>query len=311
MSLRLDLISEDEWKAVRSNGMQKTKWVNSHWITKLKLSVAPLRYSYDGLFIYNRVKHAPIKHRYIQTAETSPVFQLFCLHSNTFIPDYYNRPEFQYLPYWKSSSIDDNIINIFNSFELNKYSAGPKEELDFDNYILFALQSKSDQFDKQLFIDIIKWCNDNKRRIVLKLHPYTDPTNYIFPVLKDLKNQNMLNYVKIVTHEYNIDRLIEQSDKVWTFNSGVALNAILKGRPVATFWNSDYNPICARCYSPEGADRITYPDDVSLYRYLSWFYHRYTIDIGSDNVLDRFTELFDHFYRDQLTLELYMNMDWR
>jgi capsule polysaccharide modification protein KpsS len=311
MSLRLNLISEDEWKAIRSSGIQKTKWVNSHWITKLRKVVAQFKNDYDGLFLYTRVEHFPINARYIQTAETSPVFQLFCLHSNTFIPSFYNRPEYEYLPYWKSSSVDDNIVNTFRSFDLNKYSVGSKHELEFDGYILFALQSKIDQFDKELFVKIIEWCNDNKKLVVLKLHPYTTPDNYIFPILRELKSQQKLGYVKIVTHEYNIDTLIDQSDKVWTFNSGVTLNSILRGKPVSTFWNCDYNPLCTRCYTPEQANLTQYPNDDLLYRYLSWFYHRYTIDIGFDIAKDRFTQLFDHFYRDNKSLESYMSMDWK
>jgi capsule polysaccharide modification protein KpsS len=229
------------------------------------------------------------------------------VYSNS-LTDQINHQE---LNYWKNSSIDNSILDCFKALELNKYVSGQNVTIDFDSYILLPLQSLDYQFDLKIFVDIVRWSKDNKRLIVLKLHPFTEVTNYIFPILKKLKSARLLDYVKVVTHEYNIDALIEKADKVWTFNSGVALTSIIKGKPTSVFWNCVYSPLCKRCYSPEEADANPYPDDDILYRYLSWFYHRSTIDIGADTASDRFTELFDHFYRDQKSLELYMNIDWK
>ena len=308
---------QDRWRRIVDH---EAKWINSHWVSHLQTIVVPLKKNYNGHFFYDRVKHTPHKcnvwpcrsvKRELSVSETSPIFQLFSLHSNTFTHVHTDDVKFQQLEYWKSSSIDDNIVDTIKQFNLNKYEVGPNEDVEYNNYILFSLQSTEEHFDKRLFVDVIKWSKNNKRTIVLKLHPYTDANSYIFTLLKKLKEANLLEYIKVASHLYNINTLIDQCDKVWMFNSGVALNAILRGKPTATFMNSEYNPMSLRCSSPEQADLITYPSEDLLYRYLSWFYHRYTINIGADTAVDRFTQLFDHYYRDQKSLESYMNMNWK
>ena len=71
----------------------EAKWANSHWVSHLQTIVVPLKKNYNGHFFYDRVKHTPHKcnvwpcrsvKRELSVSETSPIFQLFSLHSNTF-----------------------------------------------------------------------------------------------------------------------------------------------------------------------------------------------------------------------------------
>jgi hypothetical protein len=307
MTLHLNLITEDEWKQARAKSIHKEKWPASHWISTLGNIITTLRDQYSGRFEYRADNHGSMCKNTLCVSETSPVFQLFCIHSDSFT----NQADFQNLTYWKHSSIDSNIFTIFNSYNLNKYETGSIHELDFDNFILFPLQSLQPNFDITTFTDIIKWSNNNKKRMLLKLHPFTEPNNYIFDILISMKNAGWLKHVKIVTHRYNINYLIDRSSSVWLFNSGVALNAIIRGKPVATFRKSRYNPLCTMVKSPEEADKVCYPNDDLLYQYLSWFYHRYTIDIGADSAISRFTELFDYYYKYNNSLESYMSKNWK
>jgi hypothetical protein len=307
MSLQLNVISGASWISGTKRSTQPQKWFNARWVEKLNTLVKPLANPYEGVLFYNSSRIIKTNVRSLTLRESSPVFQLMHLYSNSFT----DQTNYQELNYWKKSSIDNSIIERFKALDLNKYTPGQNKDIDFDSYVLVPLQSLDYQFDLKTFVDIIKWSKENKRLIVLKLHPFTEPTNYIFPILKKLKYSGLLEYVKVVTHRYNIDTLIEKSDKVWMFNSGVALNSIIRGKPTSVFWNCVYSPLCKRCYSPEEADANPYPNDDTVYKYLSWFYHRFTIDIGADTATDRFIELFNHFYRDQKSLELYMNIDWK
>lgn len=310
MALNIQTISARDWEQLRVT--QPKKWIHSKWVTQSNNTLAKHKTLYDGNVYYDSSTRVTTDKNTLVFHDNTPIFYLFKVFSHSFLPS----ATFNDLPYWKKSSIDDSIVNRFKANSLNKYEGGNQLYFPNHSYTLFALQSLPPPYiTRYEYIDIIvraiKWSSDNRKFVVFKAHPFMGKDHLFFKIYLKMKERGLTLYTSVIGDVHDIDQLIDSSDRVWTFNSGVALTAILRKKPVATFSNSDYNPLCARCYTIEEAAAIKYPSEDLIYRYLSWYYHKFTIDISSCDVNVRLQRLFDHFYKDSKSLESYIAMDWK
>jgi hypothetical protein len=308
MALNVEIPLKENWLAIRKKQLLAEKYVNH--IETLDSIIQGLSSKYNGNFVYSAFflyNSQFVKSRFLTLEENSPIFQLF----KTFSSDFTINASFRKLDYWKNSSIDENILEVFNSFNLNKYPKGAKK-LEYDDYILFALQDTQNiNFNLKTLVSIVDWSFKNKKKIVFKLHPESKTDTKIHEIFKLLTDKYPVRYYKVVNNSYDIQNLIDNANAVWSFNSGVSLNSLLKGKSTVSFMNSDLNPVCRFCKTPEEAFSVKPTNEEELMRFLSWYYHRFTIDITSKNANDRIKELFDLFYNEKKSLKHILNMDWK
>jgi hypothetical protein len=83
---------------------------------------------------------------------------------------------------------------------------------------------------------------------------------------------------------------------LWSFRSGSGLQAILKGKPVSYFHKPyDFHPICKYASSPQEAYEAVYNEE-NVKRFLSWYYHKLTLDITAENFEDRLYQRLDNYF---------------
>ncbi len=171
------------------------------------------------------------------------------------------------------------------------------------------MQSDSQQLDKnynrQLVQKTLQFAKENKVHILFKLHPFT---NYRTRFLQDLiifKGDNLLSpYSHIVSHKYNTNHLITNAQQVWTFSSGVALEAVIKHKKVVSFYSSnDFDAVVNIAYSPEEAfysNKINTEDSL---RFLTWYYYKLCIDLFSNTFDYNLYDRCDKFFNKKLSLK--------
>ena len=301
-----NMISSREWVKIHGEISNKVEMYTPA-IDSLHRIISEISLNYpNGEFVFNHDDMDLIKDKRLALGikDTSPIPFLFKLYSSTF-----NAKGNNFVDFWKKSSIDNSIIEKFKKHSHHKY----KSNDDFMNidepYILFVIQDYP-SFDFKLFIKLLKWSTENKRKIVFKTHPLTHKDFTFKKYWSILEVLKLTSFCEMIDNA-DLDDLIDKSQKVWSFNSGVSLAAVLRGKPVATFSNCDYNPVAVLCSTPEQADSIKLPDEENILRFLSWFYHRFTIDMTNENAKERFTELFDLFYKEGKPLEHILNLDWK
>ena len=220
----------------------------------------------------------------IQYTENSPIPYFFKMSPNQYFLESYT-PRL-WTRYDTNSSIRDKFKHA------NKYI--PRNQtFGFDkHYILFALQSinfRQNYMPTRLLLELIHWAETNKRYVLFKLHPFTQPDNQLLTYWKMLQDNGVIKkYAILVDHEFNIDELIDNAEMVWTYSSGVSLQAALKEKPVVVFTDAiDYAEICTICKSPAEAVMAKVNRDVD--RFLSWYYEKLIIDVNRFDLRDQIT----------------------
>lgn len=265
------------WLDLRST--QPGKWDTYSWIEKFETTLNQLAKNLDLTTTIGYCDAAYATDDLINYTENSPIPYLFKVSPNRYYIDNYSPA------LWKYSDIDSTIRN--NYVNPNKYKAGELEYVFEHNYVLFALQAnnfRSGAISQQLLLKIIHWAETSKTYVLFKLHPFTGENNRVIEFWNRLVELQVIKqYAVLVDSTYNTDSLIDGSRAVWTYSSGVALQGILKSKPVAVFNGSmDYAGAARVVTSPEEANLITAKSDDEVNRFLTWYYNKLVIDVSSD-----------------------------
>lgn len=304
MSLELNLLTEQDWVACRTNQPDKLK--NSYLIDRFNTAIYSIIDNFvNGSIYYNNiVPYNCISNNSLLYEETSPYINLFSI-----APKAYYTQDSSFCDLWKLTDIDSAIIDTFSGIPSSKYKNNELEYPISQNYILFAMQSDSQQLDKNYNKDgiasVLQFAIDNKINIVFKLHPFT---NYRTRFLKDLelfKSSNLLSkYSHIVSHKYSTNHLIANADQVWTFSSGVAMQAVIAGKKVSCFSSKHtFGPIVHTVSSPEDAFSSKKIESTDILRFLTWYYHKLCIDLHTDTFKAVLYDRCDKFFNKKLSLE--------
>ena len=304
MTLAHNLISVDDWISCREPYKLDTS--NAELIKLFNSGIYSLASRYTGVLCYYKyVKSKPHNSSSIlEYSESSPFARLFKVS-----PNGYYLYNYENIDLWKKAQVDTDILSKY-LYHTNKYKQpATLYEPNISDYILFTLQANA-TFAKHSFnirglFDIVKWANNNKQHILFKLHPFTPENSHIHNTWRILQEHGYITqYTVLIGKEYNLDSLIDGSKAVWTFSSGSGFQAILKGKPVAHFFkDTDYQPIATFATSPEEASSSKVCDTDKLYQYLSWYYHKLTIDVTADNFIDRLDRRFHDVYKKGKTLD--------
>ena len=276
----------ERWHNAR--GHQQDKWNNEHHIVTFNHALSRVTPP-DGMdVVYHKYDKRNYRKGLVHFVESSPVFYLFRLSPRSYYLD-----NFRYDDAWKKSRADHSYIDYFRSINTNKYSQKSTQTSFNFEYILFPLQSDpwkiKRTFDLDRIIDCMNWANENKRHVVYKLHPFSTPQSHIPRYFDMLEERGIMGeYNSVVSHESNIDYLIDHASAVWTFSSGAGFQALVKGKPVAHFHEDvDFKNITLFAKSAEHAAMAKAPSDDDLAKYLTWYYETLSIDATTKDLAQR------------------------
>jgi hypothetical protein len=304
MPIATNLISKSNW--ILSRELNNIETNNSYLIDYFNNAVQTLIPKYNGVLVYYKYVKNKIhmSNDLLEYSESSPFARLFKISPN----GYYL---YNYLPnnLWNRQDIDNHILEKY-LIHTNKYSQPTSlYNIQHKDYILFCLQSNASylphSFNLKGLFDIVKWANSNNKVVYFKIHPFTAADSHIFKIWQKLIDNGYINnQTVLVDKTYNLDHLIDNCKAVWTFSSGAGFQAILKNKPVAHFYqHTDYAPIATFANTPEEAYSAVRVSESDKLRYLSWYYHKLTIDVTNSNFIDRLDERFSQVFKKGMSIE--------
>jgi capsule polysaccharide export protein KpsC/LpsZ len=225
---------------------------------------------------------------YIEYGLNSPFCWLFY-----FNPDSHGKSLFDEMDELVSmSSIDTSVLKTLKEKHqkgFTKYRVDNVKTPDYKDYVLFTMQDvfvpemifPSDVITKNLVEEICLWAKDNKRNIVIRWHP-TMKEKHIKPYewWNRIQNKNEYTFFDV---DSNIVQLIQNCDMLWTKFSSTGLEAMLYGKPVACFQDTDYMTIANRVYSVEEASSSTAPKERDLHQFLTFYTKHFRVDLTNPN----------------------------
>lgn len=304
MVLSTNIISVEDWILYREPHKVETK--NSELIAAVNDAITLLKDKYVGSIVYYKyVKANPHNSRsIIEYSESSPFARMF-----KFSPSGYYLYNFKQNDLWKRHRIDEGIEQYFSG-DTNKYTQTTNlYEIEHDNYVLFCLQANvstlNHQFNIRGMFDILKWSKETKTPVYFKEHPYMNSDSHILKMWDKLKDAGYVTDItKMISKDYQLDHLIDNSAAVWSFSSGTGFQAILKNKPVVHFYEeTDYSAIAHYAKTPEEAILAKSASHDDKLRFLSWYYHKLTIDVTATTFLERLDERFDQVFNHELSID--------
>lgn len=300
MSLQLELLEEYDWVQGRLN--QPDKLHNSYLISIFNNAISAIKDNFiSGNIYYNKiVKQRDIVKNSLIYEETSPYVNLF-----TLAPKSYYMQDVYFTNLWKHVDIDSNILNIFASMKQTKYK---NTDVEYDipsKYILFALQSDSKHLDKnyskELVKNILSFATNTQTHIIFKLHPFTNPRTRFLNDLLEFKANNLLSkYTHIISHKFSTNHLVNNAEQIWTFSSGVALQAVVANKKSVSFSNTNYAPAVIKVNCPEEAYYCSAPSTDIILRFLTWYYHKINLNVLSTNFEEALFDKCNNFFNKKL-----------
>lgn len=289
----------ENWRSVHADADQKEKFSIYDWIKKFETELRVVSQSLDIDTVIDYYNHYPVKRSdyqsIIEYEENTPIPYLFKLSPGRYFLNRFN-PKL-----WHRHDIDSTIKSKF--INANKYALRSELYQFSDPYILFSLQSTnfgSRSMSKKLLIELVYWAETNKRYILFKLHPFTNSNSKLLLYWKMLEAAGVISkYAILVDSKFNTDNLVQNADAVWTYSSGVGLNAVLQGKPVVAFTDQqDYADLYTICQTPSEVVHATATLDTD--RFLSWYYNKLIIDVSRDDlnnqIIDRIKSCVDNNY---------------
>jgi hypothetical protein len=305
--LKTNLITSSQWKEARKD--QPLKWKHARHFDKFNKSILKFASEFDGELNYYTHPEPTLETKMkMEYSENSPIFHFFKI-----VPYGFYLYNYDKIDMWKKIDIDSNILEKYNRYSTNKYDQKSKLFEFEKDYILFPLQSLWVRFDITMFIKCIKWAEQNKKYIIFKKHPFSKDGDHIDQIWKHLLSKKIITkYAILLSHDYNLDNLIDHCKMVWCFSSGSGMQALLKHKPVSFFqWDEpgrkrpcvDYAPIAKFCTSPEAAyNNIGMPDE-EVKRFFSWYYHKLIIDLEDAGYEKKLYNRLNNYYKHERCID--------
>jgi hypothetical protein len=168
-----------------------------------------------------------------------------------------------------------------------------------DNFILVPVQIPRDYTIKwhspvtvRYFIDSIQaWAVENKYHVCFKMHPHNTGDIDLHQSIDDaIAGSRYVHKVK-----GNIHELIKRSSGLFVINSGTGFEALIHGKPVATFGACDYSRATfnadIRRLDEARTALYSYKEEFRriAYKFVFWYYHRHAYWLRDPRMKDRLT----------------------
>lgn len=163
-------------------------------------------------------------------------------------------------------------------------------------FILVPIQTPRDYVLKhhspitmRYFLDCMEsFANQSGTHIAFKLHPFNQSDHDLHAFVSSAVSSRYCHSV-----QGNIHEVIKRATGVFTINSGVGFEALIHGKPVATFGDCDYRYATynADVRSTELARNHVYDYTAAncsmAYKFIWWYLNKYAYDVNDININDR------------------------
>lgn len=217
----------------------------------------------------------------------SPFYNHFKL---TTAGDYiYQNPK---LNLYKNWDIDENILSVYDDTKMNRYTQPDgifQPDREYDLFLMQQLHNGKDATlapkDEAITLDAIRYATETKTYTIFKAHPSTSVPN---KVRWDMWEDNGLisEYTKYIDNCHLTD-VIKYANRVYSANSAVSVNALVLGKPVATYRPIDVSEIVPTITTAYEMDNIFATSKEETMQFLTWYYHRLSINIDLDGFEDK------------------------
>jgi hypothetical protein len=288
-ALPLDLthtIQPDKFKAQRFN--EESKLINLPTYEKFHSALNKLKDAYE----------CSIKHRYVSTSkphyleyeEGNPNFSLFKLSPNGwFISDFSRGNQL-----WLKEPIDKDLSTRLEMLPNSKYQCGEVTPDLPDDFTLFP--SQGDLNELPLILQMARKAKELKRSFVVKEHPFQGPELTIQKIKRSIKYFGLdSDYFSIVPSHTNTNAIIHRASEVWTLSSGVGFSALVFGKHVVSFRDTDFSCLGNRAGTIEEAISLPKITEDKRLRFLSWYLNKFTININDVNFEDKLEHRVERF----------------
>jgi len=209
---------------------------------------------------------------------------------------------------WKECDIDYDILKKFDKLPNNRYTQTQRTIPVPDSYDLFPLAlsaKKKNEFgipkDEVVTRDAIRYATEKKRYTIFKeSHLAVKGKTW-----HDFVKEGITSKYTIYAEDCNGDYLIDNADRVYSSESAMCFQAMLKGKIVATYHDTDSSEVMPIIKTASEIDDIEPLPIGKLYRYLSWYYHKLCINIYDENAEERINDRISRFINGERTKELF------
>lgn len=210
---------------------------------------------------------------------------------------------------WHNVDIDHTILDRFQKMNNNRYIQ-PDTCIDIPNeYHLFLMQMITTVFedkhnpDDSTFLTALNYATNTKTYTIFKGHPTTNVSSEL--VWQTAQQSGLTSKYTIFVNDCNVDYLVKHATVIYSQNSAVSLPAMLIGKPVATFGDTDMSEILPVITNPIELLDIRPVAIKELARFLTWYYHRLIIDVEKDDFADHIEDLVVQFKNKKSFTEMF------
>lgn len=192
-------------------------------------------------------------------------------YMQTVIPRYFTvdskgwGAHLSYLPLDLNEDNEDvfDILREEQEMNISKFEQ-PKTVLDVDgDFILFVCQIPHDETIKyhsnvgveDALIKTLEWAQKNEKNVVVKGHP-------VNPASMQRLIEITMHFKQTYVDDVSLLSCLKKCESVFLVNSGVGFEAILQGKPIFQFGNSEYEQVVNKVQK-----NIEYNLDVDLNKY--------------------------------------------
>jgi hypothetical protein len=307
ISLKLWMESKDTYATNKhklaikiKNSSTQYKIVQLLYSSYLKL---PNKNNFNGLILPNETQSKTYVGNGLEFRIGAPLIWLAKLAPNgDFIYSY------EYADRYKRSTPDELLFNSLANAYISGYGTKYKHVHSKNNlpddYILFTHQGLGPvhYYKKMLGFELLQqissWALDNKKHVVIRMHPTAD--EIYTDKLYSLKNK----YITFDVDSYIVD-LVSNCSQLWTVSSACGMEAMLMKKPVSIFGVPDYHPAVNNADSIEQAYKTTF-DYEKYVRFMTWYARNLCINIHNAKAPDKmYKRMYDYFIEGKPIADLY------
>lgn len=225
---------------------------------------------------------------------------LFTIDTNGWGADHSEKPTQEDITCIDEEIARDFVRNLSDALLLSGETKCPQDtrlsETPSAPFILIPLQIPRDYTLKyhspitlRYFLDSMEnWANESQNHIAFKLHPHNKCDGDLIDMVNEAANSHYCHLVTGPIHE-----LIKRSKGLFVINSGTGFEALIHGKPVATFGNCDYNTVThnADIRRIDEARNFIYSYSEKqrnlAYKYIYWYINEHAYDVRQPSTKGR------------------------
>lgn len=274
-------------------------WIERRKNCPIKLKNAPFLKKFEDGLCYEKARHLDqYQPNHLIYNEGSPNFYKFKMCPNG---DYIvTNPR---LHLWKNTKTNPYIWETLDSSN-DKYQV-ETIQFTFDQpYDLFLLQMVSTK-DLRPTVDALYHATKNKRVTLFKKHPAVGDGTDFDIVWKKFESYGLITNYTILIENVDNDALVKNARVVYSADSAVTYNALIRGIPTATYRDTDLSEIVPVIKNADCISEIPKINHTETEQFLTWYHEKLVIDVTKHDYKQKRDRVVDMYSVGMSTAEIF------